>query len=39
MGHDLCVHREYLDGGKTYKVTLPPHIPARAFWSIIVYDN
>jgi hypothetical protein len=30
---------EYLDGGKTYKVTLLPNIPARAFWSIIVYDN
>ena len=30
---------EYFDGGKTYKVTLPPNIPARAFWSIIVYDN
>src|ERR1035438_574465 len=30
---------EYLDGSKTYKVTLPPNIPARAFWSIILYDN
>jgi hypothetical protein len=27
------------DGGKTYKVTLPPHIPARTFWSFTVYDN
>jgi hypothetical protein len=27
------------DGGKTYKVTLPPNIPARAFWSFTVYDN
>jgi hypothetical protein len=27
------------DGGKTYKVTLPPQIPARAFWSFTVYDN
>jgi hypothetical protein len=27
------------DGGKTYKVMLPPHIPARAFWSFTVYDN
>jgi hypothetical protein len=27
------------DGAKTYKVTLPPHIPARAFWSFTVYDN
>ena len=30
---------EYFDGGKTYKVTLPPDIPARAFWSLTVYDN
>jgi hypothetical protein len=27
------------DGGKTYKVTLPKNIPARAFWSFTVYDN
>jgi hypothetical protein len=27
------------DGGKTYKVTLPKDIPARAFWSLILYDN
>jgi len=27
------------DGGKTYKVKLPPNIPARAFWSLTVYDN
>src|SRR5271167_138972 len=30
---------EYLDGGKTYKVTLPPNIPAAKFWSFTVYDN
>ncbi len=27
------------DGGKTYRVTLPKGIPARAFWSFTVYDN
>ena len=27
------------DGGKTYKVTLPKDIPARAFWSLTLYDN
>jgi hypothetical protein len=27
------------DGGKAYKVTLPPDIPARAFWSFTLYDN
>jgi len=30
---------EYLDGGKTYKITLPPNIPAAKFWSFTVYDN
>lgn len=28
-----------LDGAKTYKVTLPKDIPARAFWSFTLYDN
>lgn len=28
-----------LDGSKTYKVHLPPNIPARDFWSFVVYDN
>jgi hypothetical protein len=29
----------YYDGGKTYKVTLPAPIPAKDFWSFVVYDN
>ena len=28
-----------LDGGKTYKLHMPPNIPARDFWSFTVYDN
>ena len=28
-----------LDGGKAYSVTLPGPIPARHFWSFMVYDN
>ncbi len=29
----------YLDGSKTYKITLPAPIPAGQFWSLTVYDN
>jgi hypothetical protein len=28
-----------LDGSKTYKIHLPPDIPAKDFWSFVVYDN
>ena len=28
-----------LDGSKTYKLHLPPNIPAKDFWSFVVYDN
>ena len=28
-----------LDGSKTYKIHLPPGIPAQNFWSFVVYDN
>ena len=28
----------YLDGGKTYSVTLPGPIPAKDFWSFMVYS-
>jgi len=27
------------DGARTYKVVLPPKIPAEAFWSLTLYDN
>ncbi len=30
---------EPYDGAKTYKVKLPRDIPAKAFWSLTVYDN
>jgi hypothetical protein len=31
--------RAALDGGKTYKITLPAPIPAAQFWSFMVYDG
>ncbi len=30
---------EYLDGGRNYKLTLPPDIPESRFWSIVLYDR
>jgi hypothetical protein len=39
LGAFVDSNGEYFDGAKTYKVTLPPNIPAQAFWSFTVYDN
>ena len=30
---------EYLDGAKTYKLSLPAGIPFERFWSVMLYDN
>jgi hypothetical protein len=29
---------DYLDGGQTYKLTIPLPAPANLFWSVTVYD-
>lgn len=29
----------YLDGGKTYSVTIPPNVPINNYWSFVVYDT
>ncbi len=31
--------KNYFDGSRTYKVTLPKGIPEANFWSLTVYDN
>ncbi|MFO1361573.1 MAG: DUF1254 domain-containing protein [Burkholderiales bacterium] len=31
--------KDYFDGAKTYKMTLPKGIPEANFWSLTVYDN
>ena len=28
----------YLDGGKTYKLNIPKDVPAKDFWSVVIYD-
>jgi hypothetical protein len=35
----LDANGDAFDGAKTYKLTLPKDIPARAFWSLTLYDN
>ena len=35
----LDAQGDVFDGGRTYKVTLPKGIPAKAFWSLTLYDN
>ena len=29
---------KWLDGGKSYKLNIPANVPAKDFWSIVVYD-
>jgi hypothetical protein len=31
--------RNYMDGGKNYRLHLPPPILVKSFWSIIPYDT
>lgn len=29
---------KWLDGGKSYKLKVPPNVPAKDFWSVVAYD-
>ncbi len=29
---------DYLDGSKTYKLNIPANVPAKDFWSVVIYD-
>ena len=29
---------EYLDGANSYQLTIPPEVPAKDFWSLVIYD-
>jgi hypothetical protein len=35
----IDANKQYFDGAKTYKVTLPKDIPEANFWSLTLYDN
>lgn len=35
----IDAQKKPLDGGKTYRLHLPPNIPAKQFWSLVLYDD
>jgi len=37
-GNAVDKEGNYLDGGKNYKLTIPANVPAKDFWSVVVYD-
>lgn len=37
-GNAIDKDGNYLDGSKTYKLTIPANVPAKDFWSVVAYD-
>ena len=37
-GAAMDADKNYLDGSKTYHLRFPPNVPAKDFWSVVVYD-
>ena len=35
----MDANKAFLDGARSYTVTLPPDIPQARFWSLTLYDN
>lgn len=36
--YELYKDGSRFDGGKTYRLRVPPHAPAKQFWSVTLYD-
>jgi hypothetical protein len=35
----MDMNGDLLDGGKSYRLRIPPDVPAKLFWSVCAYDE